>query len=187
MRSSPRPGGGDAGEAARGGPGPAAAGGFVNGAAPTSKGADRHFVSRGLSAGMTYSYKLRVEFERDGQTVVENKQVRLQPGQTATLAFGAESSVAAAEPAKTELKVSVPAEAKVYLAGAETSQTGESRTFATDRLAAGQTWDGYVVRVELTRDGQKIVKEETLSIEGGQSYELAFTFDEADTRIASVR
>lgn len=159
---------------------------FVNDNLTTSTGSDRQYVSRGLAEGMSYSYKLRVEFQRDGEAVVENKTVRLQAGQTVDLSFGAGEPTLAAEPAKTELKLSVPADAKVFLAGAATSQQGESRTYATDTLAAGQSWDGYVVRVELTRDGQTLVKEETLTITGGETYELAFEFAEMGEQIAAL-
>ena len=38
-----------------------------------------------------------------------------------------------------------------------TKQTGEIREFATNRLAAGQTWSNYTVRVEVTRDGKTLV------------------------------
>ena len=145
---------------------------FVNDLPTSSTGAERHYVSRGLLGGRTYSYKLRVEFERDGQPVVEDKLVRVQAGTAVQLAFG--GAEAAAEQAATELKLNVPAEAKVTLAGAATQQTGEVRTYASTNLKPGQTWNGYVVRVELERDGKTLVEERTLSIEGGKTYELSF-------------
>jgi uncharacterized protein (TIGR03000 family) len=156
---------------------------FVNDLPTTSTGVERHYVSRGLLGGRTYSYKLRVEFERDGKPVVEDKLVRVQAGTAVQLAFGG------AEPtdqqAATELKLNVPAEAKVTLAGASTQQTGEVRTYSSTNLKPGQQWDGYVVRVELERDGKTVVEEKTLSIEGGKSYELSFEMSGDSAKVAA--
>jgi uncharacterized protein (TIGR03000 family) len=156
---------------------------FVNDLPTSSMGSERHYVSRGLLRGRTYSYKLRVEFERDGTPVVEDKLVRLQAGQATKLAFGGEEP---AVQAATELKLHVPADAKVTLAGAATQQTGEVRTFASSHLKPGQKWDGYVVRVELEQDGKTLVEERTLNIEGGQSYELAFEMNGDAPKIVSA-
>lgn len=159
---------------------------FVNGRPTTSTGAERNFVSRGLAGGRTYAYQLRVEFNRDGEKVVENKLVRLQAGQSIELSFGAGEQVASGEKAETDLTLHVPAEAKVTLAGAATRQTGELRTFATDSLTKGQEWAGYVVRVELERDGKTLVEEKTLSVVGGETYELKFDFADGAAQVASL-
>ena len=52
----------------------------------------------------------------------------------------------------------MPADAKVFLAGNESKSTGANREFVTTKLAAGQSWDNYTVRVELMRNGQTISK-----------------------------
>ena len=83
---------------------------------------------------------------------------------------------AAQGPAKTELKLSVPENARVLLAGSPTKQTGAERTYITSQLVEGQEWEGYTVRVELERDGKQLVQERTLKVTGGQAYELAFDF-----------
>jgi uncharacterized protein (TIGR03000 family) len=147
---------------------------FVNDRPTTSTGAERNFVSRGLTSGRTYAYKLRVEFTREGEQVVENKLVRLHAGQTIDLNFGAGEQMAKEEAAATNLTLHVPAGAKVTLAGAATKQTGELRTYSTDSLTAGQEWAGYVVRVELERDGKTLVEEKNLTIVGGESFEARF-------------
>jgi uncharacterized protein (TIGR03000 family) len=165
---------------------PAEAQVFVNDRLTTSTGGERSFVSRGLQGGRTYAYQLRVEFVRDGETVVENKLVRLQAGEQIDLSFGAGEQLASEEEATTELTLHVPADATVTLAGAATRQTGESRTYATAALTAGQEWAGYVVRVELQRDGQTLVEEKTLSIVGGENYELSFEFAEPAAQVASL-
>jgi uncharacterized protein (TIGR03000 family) len=160
---------------------------FVNDRPTTSTGESRHYISRNLLAGRTYAYELRVEYQLDGKPMVENKTVRLQAGSNVDLAFGgADQMVSDEQEAKTKVTLHVPANAKVTLAGAETRQTGETRTFITTSLKAGQKWDGYVVRVELERDGQTLTEEKNLAIEGGQSYELSFDFADASSQIAAV-
>ena len=78
---------------------------------------------------------------------------------------------------KTKVTVRVPADAKLFLSGHETQSTGEVREFTTIQLEAGQTWNGYTVRVELTRNGQTLSKDQTISLNAGDSRELSFDFD----------
>ena len=160
---------------------------FVNDSPTTSTGSERSYVSLGLREGMTYSYMIRVKYEdAGGEAVVENKLVKLNAGEVVSLEFGqgaeeATATAAAPEPVKTRLKVEVPEDSKVFMAGVPTKQTGELRTFSTTELASGEVWDGYVVRVELDRDGQTMVREQELKIRGGETYELAFSFDSPAT------
>jgi len=158
---------------------------FVNDAPTTSTGSERNYVSRGLRSGMTYSYSIRVEYERDGKTVTESEQVKLGPGQTVSLSFGqgdkAVVEAQADEPVETEVKVEVPEDARVYLAGTQTKQSGKLRTYRSTQLADGQKWEDYSIRVEYDRDGQTLVREKKLTVEGGGSYELAFNFDSTAT------
>lgn len=85
-----------------------------------------------------------------------------------------ESAPVEAESTTTTLKLNVPADAKVTLAGVPTKQTGEAREFATRRLAPGQTWSNYNVHVEVTRDGKTYSQDRTILLTGGQSQELSF-------------
>lgn len=159
---------------------------YVNDKLTTSKGAERKFVSRGLREGMTYSYTVRVEYEKDGKPVTENEEVKLGAGESVSLTFPRAKADALAEspdeePVRTEVKVTVPEDASVFLSGAPTKQTGELRTYSTTQLAAGQAWDNYTVRVELNRNGQTLVREKKLTVVGGSSQELAFDFDSTAT------
>jgi len=76
--------------------------------------------------------------------------------------------------AKTTLTVHVPADAKITLAGVPTKQSGETREFATTKLAPGQTWNNYTVRVEVTRNGKTLAQDRTIMLTGGESQELSF-------------
>jgi uncharacterized protein (TIGR03000 family) len=161
---------------------------FVNDTLTTSTGNERRFVSRGLSSGRDYSYTVRVEYDRNGETVTETKAATLSAGSEVNLVFEpsetGESVVESTEPAttesaSTELKLSVPADAKVTLAGTATQQTGEERQFSTTRLAPGQAWENYVILVELEVEGRKIQQERTITLIGGETREEAFEFDAA--------
>jgi uncharacterized protein (TIGR03000 family) len=91
-------------------------------------------------------------------------------------------TIAATAAVKTRLTLRVPAEAKVTLAGVETKQTGEVRSFSTNRLTAGQVWDDYTVVVEVERNGQVLREERTIKLTGGTPQELAVDF--ADNQLA---
>jgi uncharacterized protein (TIGR03000 family) len=153
---------------------------FVNGLATTSTGSLRRYVSNGLRAGYNYTYQIRAEIVRDGQTIAETKTVKLQAGDAPNVEFalnGSDSDPIANQPVRTSVTLHVPADAKVYLSGNETRGTGEIRTFTTTKLAAGQAWGNYVVRVEVVRNGRTLSKEEMIEIKGGDIRDLTIDFD----------
>jgi uncharacterized protein (TIGR03000 family) len=160
---------------------------FVNDKETTSPGGSRSYVSNNLQAGQTYLYKFRVEFVQDGKTVVKNESVKLSAGDRVALSFGAsdEPQLSSASGTKTQLTITVPENAKVFLAGSPTDQTGTVRTYATHRLSEGQTWADYTVRVEAEVNGKTEVREETLTVTGGESYELAFDFENEVDQLAA--
>lgn len=77
----------------------------------------------------------------------------------------------------TSLTLHVPEDAKVILAGSDTTQTGKLRKFTTSQLRAGELWTDYKVVVELSKDGQLLRQERTVNLVGGESQELTFNFD----------
>jgi uncharacterized protein (TIGR03000 family) len=152
---------------------------FVNGAETTSTGGQRQFVSRGLSTGNKYSYEVRAEIEQDGKTVTETKTVTLGAGEQAGLAFNfsGDNSPVAGTKAKTKLTLHVPADAKVYLSGRETSSTGDVREFTTTKLAPGANWNDYKIHVVAKIDGREVSKDETVTLTGGEDRDLTFDFN----------
>lgn len=154
---------------------------FINGVATTSTGSQRQYVSRGLTSGNHYEYEVRAEIVRDGNTLTETKNITLGAGQQANLSFNFEGNkeapVAAGNKAKTKLTIHVPADAQVYLAGRETSATGEVREFTTSKLAPGAEWKNYTVRVVTKVDGRDVSKDETITLTGGEDRDLKFDFN----------
>ena len=153
---------------------------FVNGNTTSSTGSARSYVSRGLQPGASYSYEVRAEVVRDGRTLTETKQVTLVAGQKANVEFGFEDDGVdnvASEPARTTLTLNVPQDAKVYLSGKETKSTGSVREFSTTRLQNGGKWNDYAIRVEIERNGEKLTKEQTVSLASGETRNVSFDFD----------
>jgi uncharacterized protein (TIGR03000 family) len=159
---------------------------FVDGRETASTGVERRFAARDLRDGHAYAYRLRVEFDRDGEKVVENRLVPVKAGDAVELEFGDSLQPANSQAATTQLTVRVPERAKVMLAGTSTNQTGELRTFSTAALAAGTTWENYVVRVEVEEEGQTRVKEQPLTLVGGEKYELTFDFADESATFAAL-
>ena len=152
---------------------------FVNGNATTSTGTQRQYISRGLEAGNRYAYEIRAEIVRDGQTITETKNVTLGSGEQASLVFnfdGNKDAPVASEKSKTKLTLHVPADAKVTLAGRETTSTGDVREYTTTKLAPGAEWNDYTVRVVANVDGREVTKEETIKLTGGEDREMTFDF-----------
>jgi uncharacterized protein (TIGR03000 family) len=143
---------------------------FVNDELTTSTGELRQFISRNLDADAAYDYTVRAEVERNGQRLSDVKFLTLAPGDEEFVAFDFPQVTLA-----TSLVLHVPADARVWLAGMDTQSTGERREFQTDRLTQDQ-WANYPIRVELTRDGRTLVREETITLNPGDRNELAIDF-----------
>jgi uncharacterized protein (TIGR03000 family) len=105
--------------------------------------------------------------DRDGQTSEQTKVVSLAAGGRSSLSFTAASAP------KTSLTLHVPADAKVWLAGNETSSAGATRQFQTSTLAAGQAWKNYEIRVATVVDGREQVVSKVIDLAAGQSVELS--------------
>ena len=163
---------------------PAGAKVFVNGVPTRSVGAVRHYVSRGLTPGQSYTYNLQVEFVRDRERVRERRTIKLIGGDSRTVVFGRPPSIrrekrdrVASSAVETKLTLRVPAEAEVYLAGKQSQTSGPLRIYRTTKLAAGGAWEDYTIRVVLERDGRRVAQERTLTLRAGEQREIAFDFD----------
>ncbi|NDC53954.1 MAG: TIGR03000 domain-containing protein [Planctomycetia bacterium] len=165
---------------------PAEAQVFVNGTKTSATGSLRRYVSRGLEAGKDYEYVVRMVVDRDGAEHEETRVVSLSAGVRKTVEFGAVAPTAQAVKAapKTSLTLHVPADAKVFLAGNETSSQGETRLFETTSLRDGQTWKNYEVRVTRSVDGREHSAAKTIDLAAGSAVELSL--DPAAGRTAAV-
>jgi uncharacterized protein (TIGR03000 family) len=143
---------------------------YVNDHETKITGPRRKFRSSRLEIGKPYTYRVKAVYE--GRAIT--KFVTALPGQQANMSF----DFASQETVATVLRLNVPESAQVTLGGAETKQQGPQRVFGTNRLSPGESWDNYVVRVSVEKNGRTVTQERTISLSGGESYEMQFEFDE---------
>ena len=154
----------------------------VNGHPTTSDGDERQFMSRGLKGGYVYTYVVKVTYETGGQEKTDSKSVKLRRGDVERLEFETPvKEVETVKPAEndvvTVVRLQVPSNAKVTLAGNPTAGSGSVRTFRTKQLKPGQKWTNYTVRVTANVHGQSISKERTINVIAGSTNDLSFDFD----------
>ena len=71
------------------------------------------------------------------------------------------------------LVVSVPADAKVFVNGSQTSSTGALRRFLSRGLAEGKTYE-FVVRMAVDRDGKTEEATKVVTLAAGERAKVAF-------------
>jgi uncharacterized protein (TIGR03000 family) len=71
------------------------------------------------------------------------------------------------------LAVKVPADARIFVNGQETSSTGENRQYISRNLQPGYNYT-YEVRAELVRDGKKVEEVKTIDVRAGEVAKVAF-------------
>ncbi len=152
----------------------------VNGVETRTTGSLRRYVSHGLKPGQAYRYQVKTLVEKNGEVVEESREAILRAGEVTRLAMAADQA-----PVQTRLTLRVPADAKVYLSGKSTQSSGEVRRFSSSRIAKGEQWADYDVRVTVERGGRTITKEKRISLAGGDESEIAFDFDQ--TELADAR
>lgn len=155
---------------------------FVNGKPTKATGTARHFVSRGLEDGNTYTYEIKAIIERDHREIEEVQTVKLKAGDVTEIAMEIDEIV---NPVTT-LKVTVPEDAQVVLSGNETNQTGNVRTFTTNALPEGAAWKNYTIKVATMRNGQPVTLEKTITLVAGEDAHVEFDFDRNEA-IADAR
>lgn len=174
----------------------------VNDHPTTSEGSIRQFMSEGLQAGFVYTYVVKVTYEQDGEQKTEQKEVKLRAGEAKELSFESNAdqvkavqddssvqpvslqtaaSATADDETVTVVRLHVPDQAKVTLAGNPTASQGAVRTFRTSSLKAGERWTAYTVRVVTEVNGQEVAQERTIDVEAGSVNELTFDFAPAET------
>ena len=149
----------------------------VNGFQTKAVGSVREFKSSGLMPGFVYTYDIEVTYTVDGEERTENKSVKLRSGMRQSVAFANDSAPTEEKKVVTVVKLNVPADATVTLAGNKTRGNGIARTYRTSQMKTGEVWSGYVVRVTAEIDGRSVTEERTIDLVGGSTHELTFGFD----------
>ena len=71
------------------------------------------------------------------------------------------------------MAVEVPADARIFVNGQETSSTGEIRQYISRNLQPGYNYT-YEVRAEIVRDGKKVEEVKTIDLKAGEVAKVAF-------------
>ena len=153
---------------------------YVNGRRTSTPGSFRSYVSKNLKPGKNYTYEVKAEIERDGNTLTRTRVIQLAAGDNKTF----EMDFGQTETPVTSVTLFVPDNAKVSLGGIPTRASGPMRYFSTSKLQDGQSWKSYQVVVTLERDGKLVQREKTIDVNAGDSVNLRFDFD-GDVQVAS--
>ena len=149
---------------------PSAAKIWVNDHLTTSSGDLRQFVSRGLTKGLDYTFRIKAELERDGKTLTSNRKVTVKAGDTVGVNIDFRK-------VETKVTLVVPEGANVTLAGKATTTKGRIRVFSTSKLTKGESWKNYTIQVSLDKNGKTRLQERTIDLSGGEDRTLTFKFD----------
>ncbi len=71
--------------------------------------------------------------------------------------------------------VSLPADARLVVDGAQTSSTSDRRTLVTPELQFGETYT-YTMQAEVVRDGRTVAQTQQVSVRGGEVSTVNFNF-----------
>ena len=153
---------------------------LINGKASNLTGGVRKFAANGLTDDKQYQYEVKMIVEEDGQSREQTKTVWLVSGEEHTVSFNASEATVVADAGKpaslpaatTNLTLRVPADSKVWIEGHLTGSTGAVRNFGTRRLAQGEEWADYEVRVATIVDGQEQVVVRKLTLTGGRDTDV---------------
>jgi len=153
---------------------------LINGNPSSLTGGLRKFAANGLTDDQQYQYEVKMVFEEGGQSREQTKTVWLVSGEEQTVSFDAAEATVVADAGKpasltaatTNLTLRVPADAKVWIEGHLTGSTGAVRNFGTRRLAQGEEWADYEVRVATIVDGQEQVAVRKLTLTGGRDTDV---------------
>ena len=80
-----------------------------------------------------------------------------------------------AQVAPATIIVNVPANARLTVDGTATSSTASRRVFVTPAMEVGSDY-AFSFTAELVRDGQTVSETQTVTVSGGRSSEVSFTF-----------
>lgn len=138
----------------------------------------RTLVTPVLQNGRDYTYTLRVEAVRNGQTVVATKDVVFRAGDNKAVEFGDLAGKATAK-----VTVTLPATAKLYVDDILCPQTSSTRSFETPEMPYGQKYY-YTMKTEYEQDGKVQTTSRQVIVEAGQQIKVDFG---TPTSVASAR
>jgi uncharacterized protein (TIGR03000 family) len=153
---------------------------LVNGQMAVRDAAVMTFTTPGLRKGKSYSYQVKAEMVREGETVTETKEVMVQAGHEAVIDFTHLKAPPVIQATATTALVTVnlPPDAKLYVDGGAYPLQANQRTFATPALAKGKDYF-YELKAEVVRDGKTHTETRKVAVEPGKHVKVDFKTLEA--------
>ncbi|HMP79409.1 MAG TPA: TIGR03000 domain-containing protein [Pirellulaceae bacterium] len=155
----------------------------INGHPTESRGGSRQYIARRLNPVRDYSFEIKAVILRDGQEWAHSTTLSTRSGQRQQVSM--DEVAFSPVPSTTTLIVHLPADARLKIAGSDTTQTGSERVFVTSALRPGESWSDYHLVAEVERDGQIVREERVVELRGGQTHEIALELQPMATRVAS--
>jgi uncharacterized protein (TIGR03000 family) len=146
----------------------------VNGQETILEAVQSTFKTPELQPGQAYSYQVKAETVRGGQTVTEEKKVLVKAGQLSEVDF---ADLAPPQPAPSRVArvtFQVPEDARVWVDDVRWQMTGGQRTFTTPELVAGRNYF-YEVKAEVTRGGKVLTQTHKITVAAGKNVQVEFT------------
>ena len=140
---------------------------YINGKLTKTEGRLRQYVSRNLTEGKNYRYRVKAVLEKDGREIVRTQLISMSPGKDQLVKFKFD------QPQVTTLVLKVPADAEVLLDGKATKAKGKIRTFSTRKLSNEQSWNDYKIEIRYVKDGQQVVEQRIVNLVAGTTETLA--------------
>lgn len=166
---------------------------LVNGVRMKTQGSVRSFQSEEMQKGVDYVYEVTARIERDGEWIERTEHVQLNAGKMVDLTFEITKPSAISNsrgtskirkvsdtqrPTQTKLRLEVPEDTIIQLAGEETGSSGKVRDFDTDLLKTGETWKNYEIKMFLERGGKVYEKTQVINLVGGRQHRLKFSIND---------
>ena len=150
---------------------------FVDGRFADLTSSTRLFITPPLEMDRDYFYTIRVEAERNGETISRSQRVQVRASQVSRVDFGDLASPArtvyeaAAAPA--HVTVRLPESARLFVDGVACPLTTGQRSFDTPALEPGKAYY-YTLRVELVQGGQTRTDSRRLDLQAGKQVHVDF-------------
>jgi uncharacterized protein (TIGR03000 family) len=130
----------------------------------------RSFRTPSLEPNQTYFYTMKAVSVRGDKVVSQTKKVEVRANQTSRVAF---NDLKPEGSATAKVTVKLPAEAKLTVDGKPCTLTSSVRTFDTPALEPGKSYY-YILKAELTRDGQKREETKRVTVSAGKQVTVEF-------------
>ena len=154
----------------------------VNGVPCPLTGRRRSFESPPFAPGRRYTYTLRAEAARGGNTVVKTRRVELRAGGAIEEDFTGlfpPQDLPAPRPGRCRVTVVLPADARLFVDNVPCPLTSGRRSFETPPLPAGRRFF-YMLRAEVSRGGAVRTRSQKVLVEAGK--DVTVRFDESEFR-----